>query len=133
MLVPVLVEWILPALDCMACRIERVIGQPRPTPDLEMQTVSHEVKSVPARHGDTQYCQRTGQIIIVCVSYSIPLSNTLSQRPFPIFTGHRRSDTLSRTTAEARNQWQTHILIQHFLLLLSACSLSVSTLHKIAI
>lgn len=47
---------------------------------------------------DTQYHQRTGQIIIVCVSYSIPLSNTLSLRPLPIFTGHRRSNTSCRTT-----------------------------------
>lgn len=69
-------------------------AQPRPG-DADS---SHEVNSVPARHRDTQYRQRRGEIIIVCVSYSIPLSNTLSQRPFSIFTGHRRSDTLSRAT-----------------------------------
>lgn len=64
---------------------------------------------------DTQYHQRMGQIIIVCVNYSIPLSNTLSLKPHPIFTGHKRSNTLSRTTTQAKNQWETHKEIQHFL------------------
>lgn len=32
------VEWILPALDC-GLRNRRVVGQPQPSPDLEMQTV----------------------------------------------------------------------------------------------
>lgn len=68
------------------------MGRLKHNADLEMQTFP--MKSSPSQ---TWRHQRIEEIIIVCVSYSIPLPNTLSQRPLLMFSGHRRSNASSRT------------------------------------
>lgn len=87
--------------------------------------ISHEV-----RHGAVRHHQRVECIIMVCVTWSIPLFSTLSWRPSPSFAGYRRSYASSCTTLKTRNHWRR---TNEFFERPSFSFLSVSLHHKTAI
>lgn len=70
-------------------------GQLERGADLEMQTFPMESRQPWARHKDVPCPSKSRTNIMVCLNDSLPLSNTLSQRPFSLFASHQRSNTSS--------------------------------------